>query len=457
MNVLAFGYDSVDYDDVYVWQKYSEMTGVKVNWTNVKREERAEAVYTALVNRQSLDLIMRCKLSATRLTQYGESGLIIDLAKDGLLEKNAPNCWAYLTSHPDTLASVTDPNGAIYSLPQVNSGAELRVSLKLFVNKRWLENTDSKLPSTTEELYRLLKTFKTKDGNGNGVIGDEVPFCCADFASVEQSMFGAFGLGNRGAHNLTVDFDETTGGVRLIAASEGYRDYLEYLRKLYSEKLLDNNVFTITDDQWKTNVANDVVGVFASTNLAWLPADKADEWVAVEEALEGPKGDKLWTPIRANFHSTGAAVLPSTCSDPELVLRWLDYFWTDEGTLFYHMGVEGETFTADGGGYDYMPYIYEEMRSGNKNFDDVVAKYTPYPGGSNPTVEIAPYFMGGEMAEVPAKAARALFEYGPDEYWPSFTFTVDENERLNAVRTDISKYCTTSQVEFVTGEKPLTK
>ncbi len=103
------------------------------------------------------------------------------------------------------------------------------------------------------------------------------------------------------------------------------------------------------------------------------------------------------------------------------------------------------------GSYDYAPKIYDEINSGSKSFDDVVATYSPYPGGGNPTVEIAPYFRGGEMADIPAQAARKLFEYGPKEYWPSFTFTPEENEQLNVYQSDITKYCSAMQIDFITG------
>ena len=122
------------------------------------------------------------------------------------------------------------------------------------------------------------------------------------------------------------------------------------------------------------------------------------------------------------------------------------------------MGVEGETYVKkDDNTYDYVESIYDEMKNGDKSFDDVVAAYSPYPGGSNPTVEIAPYFMGGEMAPVPANAARSLYEYGPKTYWPSFTFTDAENEQLDVVRTDLEKYINSSLVEFVTGTRQLTE
>lgn len=458
MNIMITGYDDYSADDVFVWQKYEEMTGVDVNWNTVVRGKRSEAVATALMNQADLDLILRCKISSDKLIQYGESGLVMDLAANDLLKNYAPNCWAYLQSHPDALAAITNPDGTIYALPQINSGAELRVSRKIFINKTWLDNVNMTLPTTTEEYYKLLTAFKEQDANGNGDPTDEIPLASQDWSSLQEAFYGSFGLANRGVHNQIVDYDEKTGGVRLIPASDEYRDFLKYFNRLYSEKLLDDNIFTTDVNQWTTQIGNDKIGSFVNTNLATLPADKTANWVAVDEALEGPFGDKLWTAIRANFHSTGAAVIPSTCNDPKLALQWLDYFWTDEGTLFYHMGIESETFAVDDkGNYDYLPFIYEEMKTDNKSFDDIVARYSPYPGGSNPTVETAPYFGGGEMEDIVAAAAQSLFAYGPSEYWPTFTFTKAENERLNALQSDINKYCSTSRIEFITGQRSFDK
>ena len=454
LNVLCCTYNGMDASDILVWQKYEEMTGVTINWSSVKKSTRDEAVYTALANKTATDLILRCKISANLLTQYGESGYIYDLAKDGMLEKYAPNCWAYLQSHPEALASITNPDGSIYSLPQINSGAELRVSRKLYINKRWLDNVGMGVPRTTEELYRVLRVFKERDANGNGDVNDEIPLCPIDWSSMEDAFFGSFGLGTRGNHNYMVDYDEENACARFIPSSDGYRTYLEYFRRLYSEGLLDKYVFSVSDEKWANNAANDLIGVFASTNLSALPADRVGDWIAIEEPLTGPDGDKLWSAVRANFHSVGAAVIPTTCDNPELVLRWLDYFWTDEGTLFYHMGVENDTYLSKpNGNFDYADKIYDDMEKNGVSFDDAVAKYTPYPGGSNPTVEIAPYFMGGEMAPVPAAAAVKLFAYGPKEYWPSFTFTSEENETLNICQSDLKKYIDTSRVDFITGKR----
>ena len=456
LNVLSFNGFATKYDDVFVWQRYEQMTGVDIVWTTVKRKDLEEAVFTALMNRADMDLFLRCKIDGSRQIQYGQKGLILDLAKDDLLKKNAPNCWAYLQSHPDTLASVLNPDGSIYSLPQVNSGAELRIARKIFINKKWLQNLNLPLPKTTEEMYQVLKAFKEKDANNNGDPNDEIPLCSADWQSVQQAFYGSFGLMNRGMHNEMVDCDESTGKVRLIAATPGYRDFLEYFQKLYAEGLLVHNIFIMTQEEWMNNALNDRIGVYCDTNLARFPVALEENWIGIPEALEGPNGDKMCAAVRANFHSTGNAIIPAACKDPALVLRWLDYFWTDAGTLFYHMGEEGKTYVAKAdGSYDYMPYIYEDMRKNKLSFDATVSKYTPYPGGNNPTVETAPYFRGGEMASVPAETARALYKYRPKVCWPNFTFTTDESDALDLLTDDINKYCRDMRFAFVTGELPM--
>ncbi|MDL2232192.1 extracellular solute-binding protein [Ruminococcaceae bacterium OttesenSCG-928-L11] len=441
------------WNDIYVWQKYEEMTNVHVNWIEVSSSERSEKISTSLASGNLPDVFFRCKISASDQLLYGDQGLFLDLTANNMLQDYAPNYWNYLQKYKDTMASVQNPDGSIYSFPQVNDGAELRVSRKLFVNTNWLKNLGKELPKTTDDLYDLLVAFKEQDANGNGDISDEIPFCTQDWAGFQDIFLGAFGLSNRGQQNQLVDWDEENNTVRLIAATDGYKQMLQYMNKLYMEGLVDQELFTMTKANWVTKAEDDKIGMFAFTNLSSVPSGKVDNWVGIDEALEGPNDDKLWAPVRAHFHSTGAAVISSTNKYPQETLQWLDYFWTDEGNLFYHYGVEGETFVAlDDGTYDWNEKVRGEM-TGSRSFDEVVSSYTPYTGGNNPLVEEAPYFSGGETEPVPAASARALFEYATDTYWPSFTFTFDENEELIAIQTDIKKLIDTARTEFITGTK----
>lgn len=444
-----------DWNDIYVWKKYEEMTNIHIDWIQVSSSDSKEKVSAAIASNDLPDLFFRCGISAINQKLYGDQGFFVNLAENDMLKKYAPNFWAYLQEHKDTLASVQYPDGSIYSFPQVNDGAELRVSRKLFINKNWLNNVGMELPTTLDELYTILKAFKEKDANGNGDPNDEIPFCSMTWAGIQDVLVGAFGIQNRGVHNSLVDWDEQNNRARFIPTTEGWKEFLQYTNKLYTEGLMDQETFTMTTQNWITKAADDKVGMFAYTNMAFVPSDKVENFVALEEALEGPHGDKLWAPIRAHFHSTGAAVITSANKYVPETLRWLDYFWTDEGTLFYHFGVEGETYVAKADGtYDWTDKIYAEM-TGNKTFDEVVSSYSPYTGGNNPVIEKAPYFSGGEVQPVPAASARAMFNYGPKVYWPSFTFTLEESDELNALETDINKYVKNARTEFVTGARSL--
>ncbi len=442
-----------DWDDIYVWQKYEEMTNIHINWIQVSSAEKSEKLSTALASGDMPDLFLRFKISPSDQLLYGEQGLFVNLTENDLLQTYAPNYWDYLSKYTDAKASVQYPSGAIYSFPQVNDGPELRVSRKMFFNKKWLENLGRALPKTTEELYNVLKAFKDQDANGNGDPADEIPMCTADFAAFQDCFLGAFGLSNRGQQNQIVDWDTVNNKPRLIAASEEYKSMLQYMNKLYGEGLIDQELFTMDSANFLTKAQDDRIGCFAFTNLSSVPADTIDNWVGIEEALEGPDGSKLWAPIRAHFHSTGAAVITSSNEHVAETLQWLDYFWTNEGNLFYHYGDVGTTCVAKAdGSYDWTDEIYAKI-TGSVTFDEVVSSYTPYVGGNNPLVEVYPYFGGGETQPAPAATARNLFPYGTDVYWPSFTFTTEENDQLTAIQTDIQKYCESARTEYITGTK----
>lgn len=68
----------------------------------------------------------------------------------------------------------TAPDGKIYGLTGLNECFHCSYPNKMWVNTKWLDQLNMKVPATTEEFKEMLKAFKTKDPNGNGK-ADEVP------------------------------------------------------------------------------------------------------------------------------------------------------------------------------------------------------------------------------------------------------------------------------------------
>lgn len=443
-----------DMGQVKMWQAYAEMTGVNIEWENIPAGTATEKLNMAFASGELPDVFLKFGVSAANQIKFGsEEGYLVNLNQDGLLETYAPNFYAYMKAHPSVEAALTMPDGAIYSLPQIIESVPNKVAAKMFVNKNWLDKLGLEMPKTTEDLYNILVAFKNGDPNGNGE-ADEIPFGAPNFNYIYYSLIGAFGGGTRGVHDTVVDADPETGYPRILGASEAWKNMLTFCNRLYAEELLDNAIFTMKDAQYTANAAEDRYGVIVYTNFSNIPEAIAENFVGLEEALEGPNGDKFWFPIRSDLHSIGNWVITSACENVPLALRFIDYFYTEEGVKFFNYGTEGECHVVkEDGSLAFVDAVYESVASGI-SFDAAVSPYVTC-GGNNPVIVMEAYFYGGETKPVPAAAAHAMEAYFPQEIWPIFTYTAEESEEASVIRTDISNYVNTMRAAFVTGEEPL--
>lgn len=69
-------------------------------------------------------------------------------------------------------------------------------------------------------------------------------------------------------------------------------------------------------------------------------------------------GDKLFTSVISPVNSLGHFSITNVNENPEATIRWIDYFWSDEGAKMFFMGLEGETYeeTPDEAGADRGNY-----------------------------------------------------------------------------------------------------
>lgn len=442
-----------EFQDIYLLQKYQEMTGIKIDWITVPATAVSAKLSLAMSSKDMPDAFLRCKISPGDQLKYGEDGAILDLSKNGMLQKYAPNFYAYMEKYPDVKESQTFPNGAIYSIPAAADDPATRMSRKLFYNQDWLTALNLKQPTNIDELYQVLKAFKTQDPNGNGK-ADEVPISQTP-ENIYETFMGMFGLMDRGVHNSNYDFDEKTGKIRHIRTSPEYREMLTFLHKLYQEGIIDKECFTYKDQVGAGLASQNRLGLITGTNLASYPANVEKSFVPADQAIKGPHGDQLWSSMRSHLHSSGAFVISADCKYPEAALRWVDYFYSDEGAKFYHYGIDGDTCVKNAdGSYSYTDKITSQIK-GDASYDQVVAQYTPFGGGNNPTIMKYPYFSGAEMAPLPRKAAENLMPYTPKTVWPYFTYTDAEEKVLSDVGSPINQYCSQTSGEFLSGQRPL--
>lgn len=440
-----------DWNDVLLLNEYEEMTNVNITWNQVPADGLDEKRNLALASGDLPDAFYAANVSISDIQTYGAQGTFIPL--NDLMEEYAPNISKVLDENPDIRKGLTFPDGNIYSVPTVYSPdfLSLLIGAKSWINGDWLEQLGMENPETTEELYAYLKAVKETDLNENGK-NDEIPLSSvAEMSRIIHWISGAFGVQNKGQLHTLIDENPATGNIRFFPVSASYKEMLVYLNRLFEEELIEQNIYTLEVDQHLGNAADNLYGAVQFFNPIELYGDDVGGQFIPGNALEGPNRDKMYTGITSPLRSLGNFIITSENENPEATLKWLDYFWSDEGAKMFFMGMKGVTYeeTDDG------PQLVEEITNNpdGLTLTQALAQYIINPGGNHPVMVTDDYFTGSENALSDKEAAKNLEPHLIEEIWPSFTYTAEENEELSILRTDLEKYVNEMQAAFITGEK----
>lgn len=428
-------------DDFPVWTEYEDMTNIKIDWEQIDSGSLSEKRNLALSSGQLPDVFFATQMPNSDLLKYGEQGTFIDL-KD-LIDEYAPNLKKLMEENPSIEKGMTFPDGNIYSLPYLidNDFLSMRLGPTAWIDETWLDRLDTEIPETTEEFYDFLTAVKENDP-------DTFPYGGASIDDLVNDLNGSFGLnGNR----EKVDLDPNGEGLRFVPTSDQYRNLLEYMHKLYDEELIPQNIFTVEWDQFMANAAE---GNYASigfyTPKSTFKGEGAENFISFFP-LEGPDGDQLYTSVKSPLSRNGQFVITNVNKHPVETIRWVDYFYSDEGSKLMYLGIEDESYVEENGEYRYS----DKVLNSKTNPDETIREYAPGGGIDPPAVTKQDFFQGSESHEDSVNAAERIEPYLPEEVWPEFTYTKEENDFMNSVGNDIQKYTTEMRDKFIAGSESL--
>ncbi|MFC4404113.1 extracellular solute-binding protein [Gracilibacillus xinjiangensis] len=439
-----------DWNDVMVFNEYEKMTNIDVEWEMVPTDALEEKRNLALASGTLPDVFHSADLSNLDLLKYGQQGVFLEL--NDLIDQYAPNLKKLMEENPDIKKGLTFPNGKIYSMPTIYSPdfTSVLIGSRPWINQEWLDQLGMEMPETTEDFYQYLKAVKETDLNGNGEL-DEIPYGGTVIGGLVGWLKGAYGLGNIGTRHKYVDIDpENNDQLRFFAAEEGYRQMLEFIHKLYSEGLIQQNIYTIDYNQFLANGSENIYGSTVLTNPRTSFGDVGEQFIGAN-ALEGENGDKMFVDIGSSLVRLGGFAITKENPDPAATVRWMDHFYSDEGAKLFFMGIEGETYQeTEDGEVEYLDKITNSPDG--LTMEQELAKYMTWLGGGYPGIVKKDYFKGAESLPSAIEAAERLDPYLPEQLIPAFTFTEEESSRFSALAADIEKYVEETQDKLITGE-----
>lgn len=439
--------------DLWMWTEYEKMSGMKVDWEEVT--DISEKKNLILSRKELPDVLYQTIWSNDELTKYGKQGLFIPL--EDMIPEHAPNLQKVMDENPVIRKALTSPDGHIYSLPYLcldpmGGGRTFR----LYINQKWLDNLGLEKPTTTAELQSVLKDFVTKDPNGNGKADEKGWYMPSGEIgnSFEKIIMASYGLGTGGRKAISnFLYLDDNGELQLTISDEKMKETWKYLKGLYDQGLITNQVFAGADyDKWVADAASDQVGLYSWVSKDYIGNTVMDNYTPIN-VLAGPNGD-MQLVTDPPVMGTSSFIITKDASNPEKLLEWVDYFYSPEGTQFGFLGKEGVTFNDVDGKKVYTEDILDYPKGPQlgafQKIDNVYAGFFPYLEPSQAEKDIS----YGLEPEVYFDVNDSVM---PKEMLPDFTATIDEANQLSTSVTDIQNFVEQSRVKFITGKWDLDK
>jgi ABC-type glycerol-3-phosphate transport system substrate-binding protein len=268
--------------------------------------------------------------------QWAEQGLLHPV--DDLI-KTYPNIMRNITADQVHAAS-TPSTGKAFGVPRTN-----KVNRWGFTaNVRWFNKLGVKAPTTLDELYEVGKLVRDNDPNGTGqadtflVSPDGDVFMGGTSGTAIMEAF----IPNNGA------LDYADGVYKVRERMSGYYPYLDFMRKLYAEKILDPEYIVNRTYGGLEKVLAGRVAMVGSHDSV-VPQDSVQNNNGAFDFLDFFPPIKGTDGIARNYIAPpvwGVWGLPTSSRKTQDALRFLDWGNSPEGYEILYNGVPGVTYNS---------------------------------------------------------------------------------------------------------------
>ncbi len=252
-----------DYYENHYTKWLEEKTGYKLEFQffAAAAQDYKSQLSTMVSSKMDLpDILYGFGLGTDLYERYGKDGVFVDLApyfndKEGksaewwarfgqLTEESQANIWRRMQS--------ADGEGHIYAFPEIQTSMIDIMDYQVWINKTWLDNLGLDMPHDPESMYQVLKAFKENDCNGNGQM-DEIPLIGTAGSLSGQTLHWLINMFIYEDDAIWFNVDDN-GKLYSPYREDAYRKALQYIRKLYDEKLMSPLTLTASHTDIKQMV-----------------------------------------------------------------------------------------------------------------------------------------------------------------------------------------------------------
>jgi putative aldouronate transport system substrate-binding protein len=269
------------------------------------------------------------------LEQMSEDKVIIPV--DDLLAKYGKNILAN-RSEPTSLWFRSPLDGKTYAIPCRQ--LEMATNDCFVIRQDWLDKLGLKVPDSTADFYSVLKAFKDGDPDGNGK-SDTVPFSGFEASTVLRFVTSEFGM-------VYGDWNVVDGKLVHYSVMPQFKGALAFVRKLYQEKLLDNELPVLNRENFFKKMYTNVIGAHY-----WY-VDQLDKdtgsWIGTfyslvpnaKLSLMNYYPDKTGKRRGYSAKQPQELIIFAKSKFPAACVQYADYLMSEEGSNLAEFGIQGK-------------------------------------------------------------------------------------------------------------------
>jgi putative aldouronate transport system substrate-binding protein len=265
-----------------------------------------------------------------------EAGMFMPL--DDLLKQHAPNLMKKI---PQSAWEASTYKGKIYGIPDVLNHTSRRAT---YIRMDLLKKTGLPVPKTVEEYLEVLRAFKK--------LGVDFPYAARENLKYADVFFGAYDV-----YPYNTMYEKQGDQVLpKFLDTENMTKAIQVYKTMFDEGLISREFATTNGTLWKNNINAGKAGIWNSNAteydlfLSRIKANVPEAEVEIIPSPIGPdgKGGQMIYKDALRFHFINAKA-----TNAVEIIKFFDWMVTDEATLFFNFGIEGENYKLENGKVNY--------------------------------------------------------------------------------------------------------
>lgn len=421
-------------------------TNVHIDYVLANTEAATEEFSLMAASGSFTDMILGGSSYYTNPDLMVEDGIAMDVIP--YLEDCMPNYLAVLDSNKEyKLAAYTD-SGAIAEFYRFEIGTERNVGP--VIRKDWLDTLNLDIPVTYDDYHQVLSAFKTEMD------------CYAPLLLPYTGLTNYYSLGYGVPGDLSTGlFYVVDDEVKYAGLEQDYYDYVTLMAQWYADGLIDPDFLsrTTTTDPDTGLISSGDAGVWTANVLMFdMYGDMVDDPNFAITGTTYPKktADSPMMYLKEDKVTGGGYTVTTACHDVETCLRWIDYWYSEEGTFLCNYGLEDVSFNYDENG---EPHLNENILQSPIGLPSSLTCSIYITSGGpyvNDCYRLQYYF--GDLQKTAMESWDNSDETFCSENYPSSaSLTTEEAESYTAIMGDIETYMEETIASVLVGNQPLSK